>query len=81
MIDALYVHVVMAVYAASCCSHGRIIMKLHGVETLNIVHKHDTPPYLILLHSEAHKMITVSIYYHGINFNWEYEKPITNINF
>ena len=44
-------------------------MKLQGVETLNIVHYQDTPPYLILLHSEAHEIITVSICDHGTHLN------------
>ena len=38
MIDALYVYEVAVVNTASCCNHGRDIMNLHCVETLNIVH-------------------------------------------
>ena len=36
----------------------RAIMKLHDVETLNIVNWQGIPPNLFLLHSEAHELIT-----------------------
>ena len=54
----------------------RAIMKLHSVETLDIVPLQDNPPYLILLHSEAHEIITISRYYHGTHFNRGCESPL-----
>ena len=51
-------------------------MKLHNVETLNMI-----PSSFILLHSQAHEIITGPICYHGTCFNWWYESSLYTSNF
>ena len=68
VIDATDVYVVAVVYAASCCSHGPCYNETARCRNIKYSSQ-DIPPYLILLNSEAHEMITVSIYYHGTHFN------------
>ena len=81
VIDALYVYVVAVVYAASCCSHGPCYIETTWCRNIKYSWLIRYPPYLILLHSEAHEVITVSILYHGTHLNWGYESPLQMSNF
>ena len=66
--DALFVYVVAVVYAASCRNDGACYNETAQCRNIRDNSLARCPPYLILLHLEAHEMITVSIYYHGTHF-------------
>ena len=64
VIYALYVYVAVMLLAASCCSHGPCYNETTYCGNITVSSLTRYPSYL-MLHSEAHEIITVSICYHG----------------
>ena len=78
---ARYVTYALQMYSQCFMLHpvvvtDRPIMKLQNVETLNMI-----PSSFILLHSQAHEIITGPICYHDTCFNWWHESPLHASNF
>ena len=64
-----------------CCIVVVVTDHTISVETSNLVHWQDIPPYSIHLYSQAHEIITGPISYHGTHFNLRYKIPLQTSNF